>query len=61
MPLLEQLSYSTTCETCSHWDSVDSDIGQCRSAAPVIIAGCDYGQWPVTHSGDWCAQFQRRL
>lgn len=60
-PLLEELSYETRCSTCAHWDTVDAVIGQCRFNAPAIMSGYDYGQWPVTHEGDWCAQFQRRI
>lgn len=60
-PILEELEYSPSCKTCSHWDTADAIVGLCRLASPLFCSGYDYGQWPRTHEADWCGQHNRRL
>lgn len=55
-PGTEQETQRPTCSNCPLWGGIGESGGHCRANPPVLVAGTDRGQWPVTNPWHWCGR-----
>lgn len=52
-----------TCYSCRYWIGFGirerGPKGQCRRLPPTVTSRAPTGAFPVTHSNDWCGEWQR--